>query len=254
MSKGLAGAVLLESYNEERQPVGADLVTASNKELNAHAAVWAALGMFAQTPEEGLQQIQELSTASEAGAARREQLHVALEGKRREGESLGLTMNQWYVSCAIYLKDEPEPRPRLDGDPVVKIQVSTYPGSRLPHASLDLSTRTKVISTQDLAGHGAFCLFTGHGGDAWKDAAAEISKATGIPIKVYGVSIGLDYHDVYREWHERRGVEDDGCVLVRPDRFVAWRSTKLAEDCKGKLLDVFNHVLSRHELQTSTRS
>ncbi|KAH8895385.1 hypothetical protein GQ53DRAFT_855813 [Thozetella sp. PMI_491] len=249
VSRGLAGPSLLESYSEERQPIGASLVHGSNEQLKAHAAVWQALGMFAETPEEGLRQVQELSVASDAGAERREQLHAALEWKRKEGESLGLGMNHWYVSSAVYLQDEPEPRPALEGDPVVKIQISTYPGSRLPHAWLDLPTRLKMISTHDLAGHGSFCLFTGHGGNAWKKAVSEISASTGIPIKCYGIGIGLDYHDVYREWRQWRGVEDNGCVLVRPDRFVAWRSGKMVDDCKGKLLRVMNQILSRHELK-----
>ncbi len=248
VSKGIAGKRLLDSYSEERQPVGAELVNGSNAQLRSHAAVWEALGMFAATPEEGLQQIRELSDPSKAGAARRAQLHDALEGKRQEGESLGLTMNQWYTSNAIRLDDERKPRPLLEGDKIVKVQISTYPGSRLPHAWLDQRTSIKMISTQDLAGHGSFTLFTGHGGEEWKRAAADISKATGIPIEVYAIGFGLDYQDVYRDWQDRRGVQDSGCVLVRPDRFVAWRSDSLVPDCKEKLSAVLNQILSRDEL------
>jgi hypothetical protein len=251
VSKGLAGPELLETYNVERQPVGADLVRKSNEGIGHHIHVWEALGMFAQSGEEGLQQLKELSAATEAGAARRLRLHKALEGKRLEGESLGLTMNQWYMSDAIYLDDEPESRPTLEGDLVVKILVSTYPGNRVPHATLDISTRRKPISTHDLAGHGCFCLLTSHGGDAWVQAAENISKATGIPIKSYRIGHGLDYHDVYREWHDRREVEDDGCVLIRPDRFVAWRSKKMIPGCEEKLLGVFNWILFRTGLEVS---
>jgi hypothetical protein len=34
-------------------------------------------------------------------------------------------------------------------------------------------------------------------------------------------------------------------VLVRPDRFVAWRSMELADDCAGKLAEVMKTVLGR---------
>ncbi len=48
---------------------------------------------------------------------------------------------------------------------------------------------------------------------------------------------------IYRE--RRREVEEDGCVLVRPDRFVAWRSMELADDCESKLKEVMKAVLGR---------
>lgn len=249
VEKGLAGQGLLDSYDAERQPVGADVVKDANYGIQLHAGVWEALGMFAETPEEGMKHINDLSSGTPEGAACRARLHAAFEGMRQEAESLGATMNQWYASNAVYLDDERQPRPPLEGNRLVQIQVSTYPGSRLPHAWLDQwSTRRKEISTQDIAGKGAFCLLTGHGGDPWKQAADRISQKTGIPINSYGIGFGLDYHDVYREWYTRREVEDDGCVLVRPDRFVAWRSVKMVPDCEGKLSMVLDRVLSRNEL------
>lgn len=244
VAQGIAGRELLASYDAERQPVGAELVRQSNDCLRLHAAVWAALGMFADSPEEGMSQVRALSEATSEGAAQRARLHAALEGERAEAESLGLTMNQWYTSTAVYLADEPGSRPALEGDPVKRIFVSTYPGTRLPHAWLDIATRRREISTQDLAGKASFCLFTGHGGDAWKTAARKVSEATGVPIRSYGIGFGLDYHDVYRQWHDRREVGEDGCVLVRPDRFVAWRSMKMAPHPEEKLLQVFSHILS----------
>ncbi|KAF2095786.1 phenol 2-monooxygenase [Rhizodiscina lignyota] len=247
VSKGLAGPALLESYSTERQPVGARLVRESNECMDRHAAVWAALGMFAETPEDGARQIAELSQSTEAGTVRREQLYQALEGKRREGESFGFNMNQWYTSSAVYLDDE-EPRAEFAKDYILDIYISTYPGNRLPHAWLTAKVPSKPVSTIDIAGKGAFCIFTGHGGDAWKEAAAEISKSTGIPIKSYSIGWGLDYNDKYREWIKRREVGEDGCVLVRPDRYVAWRSKKMIPDCKAKLQHVLDHVLSRDQL------
>jgi len=46
---------------------------------------------------------------------------------------------------------------------ILSPRCSTYPGSRLPHAWLDLPRRRKAISTHDLAGKGAFCIFVGVG-------------------------------------------------------------------------------------------
>ncbi|KAI8622881.1 FAD binding domain-containing protein [Xylariaceae sp. FL1651] len=248
VAKGLAGSKLLDSYSVERQPAGATLVREANQQLRAHVHTWRVLGGFSSTPEEGMRQIGELYEATPEGERRRARFHEALEEKRRECENLGLSMNQWYNSSAVYLDDEKSPRPAIDGDPVVKILISTYPGNRLPHAWLDVSTRRKQISTHDLAGHGSFCLFIGHGGEAWRKAAASIADATGIPIKTYGIGLGLDYVDVYRDWYKNREVGEEGCVLVRPDRFVAWRSANMIPDCEGKLQQVFHSILSREGL------
>lgn len=248
VEKGLAGKSLLESYNAERQPVGATLVRESNLQLRRNSELWEALGMAAPSPEEGKKQIDELSATSAAGVARRAKLHEALEGKRQESESLGVAYNQWYTSDAVYLDDEGGPRPVLQGDPIVEVQVSTYPGSRLPHVWLDISTRGRSISTHDLAGKGAFTLFVGVGGDPWRTAAKNIKNATAIPINVYGIGFGLNYIDPFRDWRKKRGVDEDGCVLVRPDRFVAWRSLKQSANCEEKLLYILNKVLSRDEL------
>jgi hypothetical protein len=130
-------------------------------------------------------------------------LYKALEGKRREGESIGMAMNQSYRSKAVYLDDETSPPPLPSGDPHVKILITSYPGHRLPHAWLDKPTRGKLRSTQDLAGNGSFCLLTGHGGHAWRLAAYKVSKTTGVPITTYSIGFGLDYQDVYREWQEK---------------------------------------------------
>lgn len=249
VAKGLAGPKLLESYSIERQPAGATLVREANQQLTAHVDVWKALGQFTSTAEEGVRQLAELSEPTPEGEKRRQALHEALEEKRRECENLGLSMNQWYTSSAVYLHDEDEARPAPKGDPVVDILISTYPGNRLPHAWLDIPKRQKLISTHDLAGHGAFSLFIGHRGGAWREAAANITKATGIPINTYAIGLGLDYIDVYRDWYKSREAGEDGCVLVRPDRFVAWRSKTMISNCEDKLQQVFNSVLSRNGLQ-----
>ncbi|KFA67591.1 hypothetical protein S40285_08742 [Stachybotrys chlorohalonatus IBT 40285] len=248
VAKGLAGPALLESYTLERQPVGANLVKEANQGLRDHAKVWEVLGMY-EEPEVGIKRINDLYAATPDGAERREELHKALELRRREGESVGIGMNQWYTSDAVYLGDETEPRPLLDGDPVTRPLITTYPGNRLPHAWLDISVRRAKISTHDLAGKGSFTLFTGRGGDAWSTAAQNISAQTGIPIKTWGIGFGLDYIDVHRQWRLVREVEENGCVLVRPDRYVAWRAQTIVPDCEGKLLEVLNKVLSREGLE-----
>lgn len=75
-----------------------------------------------------------------------------------------------------------------------------------------------------------------------------MASATGIPINVYEIGFWQEYIDVYRDWYVKRDAQEDGCVLVRPDRFVAWRAKTAIPDCESKLTHIFNHILSRHEL------
>ena len=49
--------------------------------------------------------------------------------------------------------------------------------------------------------------------------------------------------DPYGEWAWLREVETDGCVLVRPDRHVAWQSMRYAPDSARHLPAVIEQAL-----------
>jgi len=244
VTKGQADPSMLDTYSAERQPVGHGVITRANQGLRDHIPVWEALGMMEDSLKVRKKQFTELSQATPEGAARRARLQAAIKNTEHEFHGLGIEMNQRYESSAIYLKDE-GPRPPLPEDPVLEHEITTYPGSRLPHAWLNTRVPGKHLSTQDLAGHGAFCLLTGIGGDAWTNAAKEAANDLGVAISCYSIGWNQDYEDVYFDWARRREVSEDGCVLVRPDRFVAWRSKAMIPDSKEKLFFVMKSVLSR---------
>ncbi|PQE10667.1 24-dichlorophenol 6-monooxygenase protein [Rutstroemia sp. NJR-2017a BBW] len=240
--KGQASRSLLDSYNIERQPVGKAIVTRANQGLREHGPVWEALGMMDPSVDVRRKNFDELSQATPEGAQRRARFRAAVEVTSHEFHGLGIEMNQRYESSAIYTEDE-QPRPPLPADADLEHEITTYPGSRLPHAWLNTRIPGKQFSTQDLAGHGAFCLFTGIGGEKWKEAASKVAEALKIEIRAYSIGWQQDYEDVYFDWEKRREVEEDGCVLVRPDRFVAWRSVKMIDAPEEKLLTVLKAVL-----------
>lgn len=185
----------------------------------------------------------EIYANSPEGRTRRANLSKALRAIDREEHGLGIEMNQRYRSSAVYQEDQGEV-PAFTKDPLQHYHPTTYPGARLPHAWLGNHVPSKYISTIDLAGRGNFVLFTGIGGEKWKSAAEKVSSDFGIPIKTYSIGYGQDYKDVYLDWENIRGVEDSGCVLVRPDYFVAWRCPTWDEGAPLKLQNVIRTVLS----------
>jgi len=156
---------------------------------------------------------------------------------------IGQEMNQWYVSRSIYTTDEEKARREPPADKVLEYEITTYPGARCPHAWLNTRKPVEPISTLDLGGHLAFCVLTGPGGDDWKKAAEAAAKVTGVKINAYSIGWMQDYEDVYGDWARRREIEDDGCVLLRPDRTVCWRSMTARDDAQESILKVLRSVL-----------
>lgn len=220
------------------------MVTRANQGLRDHITVWDALGIMEPTLEESKKAFAELSQPTEKGAAGRNMLQAGVESTAHEFSAVGVEMNHHYQSTAVYLADE-GPRPPLPENPVLEYQITTYPGSRLPHAWLNTRLPGQRFSAIDLAGHGAFCLLMGVGGEQWKVAAKEVGKELGFEIRAYSIGWLQDCDDVYFDWARRREVQEDGCMLARPDRFVAWRSDKMVPNCEKKLSMAMKSILCR---------
>ena len=46
-------------------------------------------------------------------------------------------------------------------------------------------------------------------------------------------------------WLRQREIESDGAILVRPDRFIAWRQPTAADDPRGALAGALSQILAR---------
>ena len=247
--KGIASPKLLSTYSTERQPVGQSVITRANESFREHFRVWEALGMFPEDVSERISILNDLSAPTPTGQRRRKELQEAIYNTRHEFHGLGIEMNQFYSGSAVYSADEAAPF-KLQGlaaeNPVLHYMRSTYPGKRLPHAWLNKRCPVKPISTVDLVGKGVFTLLTGIGGDFWKEAAIAVSKIVGVKVQIHSIGFGQEWVDVYSEWEKLRGVNESGAVLVRPDRFVAWRIQDVLDtekDCEAKLLQVMTSIL-----------
>ena len=209
-----------------------------------HFPLWKTVGILETSVEARLAAFAEHSANSPAGRQRRKDLFRDVKGTRYEFHGLGIEMNQRYHSGAVYQIDQ-GPQPPLQGDPILDHTRSTFPGSRLPHTWLNKSIPGRPISTIDLAGKGGFTVLTGIGGELWKEAAIQASETLRVPVVAHSIGFRQDWEDVYFEWENVREIEEDGCILVRPDCFIAWRANRMLADPTSALLNVLRAILYR---------
>jgi 2,4-dichlorophenol 6-monooxygenase len=55
---------------------------------------------------------------------------------------------------------------------------------------------------------------------------------------------GREVTDAYDEWMRLREIAESGCVLVRPDGYVAWRGREVADDCTAALEAAMQAILA----------
>lgn len=239
--------------------MGKGIVKRANDGFRDHNHVFTALGHILPTVDERRAALAELAADTPAGRKRRADLQWAIANSAHEFHGLGIEMNQRYASVgstAVYDADDAADMGSLSLEPenpdeVLYYTPSTRPGRRLPHVWLNTAVPGEPVTTIDLAGKGGFLLLTGIGGaDAWRKAAAAATESLGggVPVRVVSVGYGQDLEDVYGDWARVRDVEESGCVLVRPDRFVAWRCRELHGDeawATKKLGEVLRAILSR---------
>ena len=157
-------------------------------------------------------------------------------------ERLGVHASARAPLDAIVPDGGPAPEPL---DPIRVYRPSTAPGHPLPHAWLDADDGRR-LSTLDLVRPGRFLLIAGEEDSAWCDAARDVAEKMGVPLDA--VSIGHldgDYLDPRCQWLQRREIAAEGALLVRPDRFVAWRSAGASRTREADLRLALETVLRR---------
>jgi hypothetical protein len=121
-------------------------------------------------------------------------------------------------------------------------ELTGVPGTRVPH--LWLEWQGQRISTLDLL-DGRFVLLAGPDGAPWYEAAAVAAASLSIELAVYRIGPDGDLLDLEHGWSTGMGVSPEGAVLIRPDGFVAWRSSTLATEPGPLLEQVLAHILCR---------
>jgi 2,4-dichlorophenol 6-monooxygenase len=220
--RGWAAPALLDSYSDERVPVGMQVVARANQSRVEYRPVNEAFRTTGQADPvaAGLARLRD---PGPDGVATREAMRCAIDLKNTEFNAQGIELNQRYQSGAII--------PDLDAgeeiwrrDKVLYLQATTRPGAKVPHVWLIDGTGRRV-STLDVTGHGRFCLVTGLAGRTWAAAASQLD----LPYLRTVIVGAPGSRDPYFDWHRAREMDEAGAILVRPDGYIAWRHTTAAD-------------------------
>lgn len=238
---GQAGPALLDTYEEERKPVDARNVQRSMENALGQLMIFNATGLSPEQDEEANRAaLARLWSGREEDAQARSAFLAAVRAQSQEFSEHNVEYGYAYESAAVVPDGTP---PAESADDMRVHTPSTRPGSPLPHAWVDDEDGNRR-PIKDLVAPGRFLLIAGEDGQPWVEAAQELAAA-GQPVDALRIGhVEGDLYDARSLWARHRGISREGAVLVRPDRFVAWRSAGAAEDPAGELGSALGAVLA----------
>jgi 2,4-dichlorophenol 6-monooxygenase len=239
---GHAAPGLLDSYEPERRP---------SLEQNAQRSLENAINHFTLAPtvgvshehseERNLAALRRLWSGRPEDAELREEVMRVIRRQSMEFSELNVEYGYRCSSAAIVPDGTPEP----ESPDEIRVYVpTTRPGSPLPHAWID-DAEGHRCAIKDLVAPGRFLLIAGEEGQAWCQAATRLASA-GVPLDAVRIGhVDGDLFDPRCTWLRQRGIAADGALLVRPDRFVAWRSLGAADDPASELAAGLGAILAQ---------
>jgi 2,4-dichlorophenol 6-monooxygenase len=237
--RGDASDALLDSYEPERRGADARNVERSLENGMNHLTVAQAIGLSGANGADA--NWAALERALAPGEQRRRVL-AAIATQSMEFREHAVEFGYAYASGAVVSDGTPAPPPL---DPIRVYVPSTRPGAPLPHAWLDDPDGERVAIAR-LVRPGRFLLIAGEDGHAWCEAAAALAEERSLPLDAVRIGhLDGDYRDPRCAWLARREIGPRGAVLVRPDRFVGWRSLDACPDPAAALDAALARILGR---------
>lgn len=238
---GQAGPGLLDSYEAERRPVDARNVQRSMENALGQLMIFNATGMSPEQDEAANRAaLERLRSGREEDAEAREAFQAAVRAQSQEFSEHNVEYGYAYESAAVV----PDGSLETENPDDVRIYMpSTRPGSPMPHAWVE-DREGNRRALKELISPGRFLLIAGEEGQDWVDAAAEVA-GEGVPVDAVRIGhVEGDLFDPRSMWTRNRGISTEGAVLVRPDRFVAWRSPGGSDDASRELREALGAVLA----------
>jgi 2,4-dichlorophenol 6-monooxygenase len=215
-----------------------------------HVTVEQAIGLSSQaSAAENWDQLRPIWQDVPGAAQKRHLINTAIAAQTMEFRHHRVDFGYNYAEGAIVDDDQTPQAEPLES--IRLYQPSTRPGHPLPHAFVEYAGRR--TSTAELVGAGRFLLIAGEDGHAWCEAAAKLAEDNAIALEA--VRIGVlsgDYIDIRCAWLKQREIAAQGALLVRPDRYIAWRSLGRVDNPYMELRNVFSQILHRTEAEVVT--
>jgi len=240
---GQASPALLDTYEAERRPVDQHNAQRSLENAVNHFAIGAALGISHEsTPEQNMELLRRMWSGRPEDAGHRSSVLRMMRAQSMEFSELNVEYGYSYQSAAVVPDGSAPPAP-IDGIRVY--QPSTRPGSPLPHAWLDDEDGNRR-PVKDLVAPGRFLLIAGEEGQPWCDAARQLAAEANLPLDAVRIGhLDGDLYDPRCTWLRQRQIASGGAVLVRPDRFIAWRHPAGTGDPRAALAAALSQILAR---------
>jgi len=222
--QGPASDGLLSTYEAERKPVVARNVECSIDNSLNHFKIGETLGIAqGGDTDRNWSSLKRLWSARPEDHEFRHQASRAIAAQSQEFRQHNLEYGYTYTDPCAAIAPDGGPLP----EPIDSIRTylpSTTPGHPLPHAWLDANDGRR-LSTLDLVKPGRFLLIAGEQGSSWCEVATNVCARMGVDIDAVRIGhLQGDYLDPRCQWLQQREIQPDGAMLIRPDRFVAWRS------------------------------
>jgi len=247
---GAASEALLDSYELERRSVDANNADRAMKNALNHVTVEQAIGLSSQaSAAENWDQLRPIWQDVPGAMQKRHLINTAIATQTMEFRHHRVDFGYNYPEGAIVDDDQTPHAEPLES--IRLYQPSTRPGHPLPHAFVEYAGRR--TSTAELILAGRFLLIAGEDGHAWCEAAAKLAEDNAIALGA--VRIGVlsgDYIDIRCAWLKQREIGAQGALLVRPDRYIAWRSLGRVDNPYMELRNVFSQILHRTEAEVVT--
>jgi 2,4-dichlorophenol 6-monooxygenase len=239
--RGDASPALLDTYEAERRPVDERNCQRSLDNALNHFGIVDALGVSpANSAETNMARLRAVWSDDPTDAPHRSAILRAMRAQSMEFSELNVEFGYVYDSAAVVPDGTAVPEAI---DDVRVYEPSTRPGSPLPHAWIDDEDGNRR-ALRDLVAPGRFLLIAGEHGDAWCDAARVLAADADVPVDAVRIGhLDGDLYDPRCTWLRHRGIAVTGAILVRPDRFVAWRSRSAVDDPQRALTEAFTHLL-----------
>jgi 2,4-dichlorophenol 6-monooxygenase len=240
---GTASPDLLDTYETERRSSDARNAQRSLENAVNHFETVNALGVSPEsTREENWASLRRMWSGAPEDTEHRSGVLRGMRMQSMEFDELNVEFGYAYESAAVVPDGSPAPRPV---DDIRVYEPSTRPGAPLPHAWIDDEDgRRRAI--KDLVAPGRFLLIAGEDGAAWCEAAAQLAASAGVPLDAVRIGhIDGDLYDPRCTWLRSREIDPDGAVLVRPDRFVGWRSIGASEQPLDELAAAMARILAQ---------